>query len=121
MPAGHDLGADVFAGDQHFHGERGDCRQRAGDRQAEADEQHGGDGEPTRLADEQREHRRAGQRPSNGAKRDRRVERERTAVEGLTLDGTWSVRLEGGERLEADAVLLAVPAYAAAKLVAVNS
>jgi oxygen-dependent protoporphyrinogen oxidase len=44
--------------------------------------------------------------------------RERTAVEGLTLDGTWSVRLEGGERLEADAVLLAVPAYAAAKLVA---
>ncbi|HEY5240126.1 MAG TPA: protoporphyrinogen oxidase [Polyangiaceae bacterium] len=44
--------------------------------------------------------------------------RERTAVEGLTLDGTWSVRLEGGERLEADAVLLAVPAYAAATLVA---
>ncbi|HEY3817444.1 MAG TPA: protoporphyrinogen oxidase [Polyangiaceae bacterium] len=44
--------------------------------------------------------------------------RERTAVEGLTRDRTWTVKLEGGERLEADAVLLAVPAYAAAKLVA---
>ncbi|MGD0524277.1 MAG: protoporphyrinogen oxidase [Polyangiaceae bacterium] len=43
-------------------------------------------------------------------------------VEGLARaehpEGGWSVRLEGGERLEADAVLLAAPAYAAAKLVA---
>ncbi len=39
-------------------------------------------------------------------------------VEGLTrADGAWSARLEGGERLEADAVLLAAPAHAAAKLV----
>ena len=45
--------------------------------------------------------------------------RENAAVESLGRDGTtWTVRLEGGERLEADAVLLAVPAYAAAQLVA---
>jgi oxygen-dependent protoporphyrinogen oxidase len=44
--------------------------------------------------------------------------REKASVEGLTRDGTWTVRLEGGERLAADAVLLAVPAYAASKLVA---
>jgi oxygen-dependent protoporphyrinogen oxidase len=45
--------------------------------------------------------------------------RERTAVDGIARnrDGTWTVSLEGGERLEADAVLLAVPAYAAGKLV----
>ncbi|HEX3344101.1 MAG TPA: protoporphyrinogen oxidase [Polyangiaceae bacterium] len=41
-----------------------------------------------------------------------------TPVEGLArTNGAWTVRLEGGETLEADAVLLAVPAYAAAKLV----
>jgi oxygen-dependent protoporphyrinogen oxidase len=45
--------------------------------------------------------------------------RENATVDSVTRDGTtWTVRLEGGERLEADAVLLAVPAYAAAKLVA---
>ena len=46
--------------------------------------------------------------------------RGQATVEGLTREGTgpWTVRLEGGERLEADAVLLAVPAHAASKLVA---
>jgi oxygen-dependent protoporphyrinogen oxidase len=44
--------------------------------------------------------------------------RERATVEGLTRDESWTVRLEGGERLVADAVLLAVPAHAASKLVA---
>jgi oxygen-dependent protoporphyrinogen oxidase len=41
-----------------------------------------------------------------------------TAVEGIARDGTWRVRLEGGVSIEADALLLAVPAYAAAPLVA---
>jgi len=44
--------------------------------------------------------------------------RENATVESLTRDGGWTVRLQGGERLEADAILLAVPAYAAAKLAA---
>ena len=42
--------------------------------------------------------------------------RERTAVEGIARDGHWRVRLDGGERVDADALLLAVPAYVAGPL-----
>jgi protoporphyrinogen/coproporphyrinogen III oxidase len=45
------------------------------------------------------------------------VLRSITPADALTRDGTWTVHSEDGERLAADAVLLAVPAHVAARLI----
>ena len=78
---GGDFGAHAAAGHQHLDGKRADCADRADHRQAECGEQNRGDGRVLQGADEQGQHRGAGQRAGNGAEHDRNIEDDGPAVQ----------------------------------------